>query len=202
MLHMFKIPFDDDQGMFPEVKFSGRGLWVKPPIPERKPIPFKYPRGRVIVINRTEQIVKAYENGVLMHTFEAVLGNVFKRTPPGCHYIVEWKDPDHKSGEFGGTLMHWAVFFVKGRGIALHQYHGDTSDAAWKKMRKNQATEGSVGCVRLREPDAVRVYDFAQEITTKVWVVDQWPEHGGCMSPGDWLDVILEGIYKLKSTAR
>jgi hypothetical protein len=82
MLHMFKIPRDDHDHMFPEIKFSGRGLWVKPPIPERKPKRFKYPWGKVIVINRTEQIVKAYENRVLKHTFEAVLGNLIKRTPP------------------------------------------------------------------------------------------------------------------------
>ena len=58
MLRMFKIPLDDNDDRFPQIKFSGRGLWVKPPIPGRKPEPFKYPWGKVIVINRTEQMLE------------------------------------------------------------------------------------------------------------------------------------------------
>jgi hypothetical protein len=98
--------------------------------------------------------------------------------------------------------MNWSVFFIGERGIALHQYHGDTSPVAWQRMRRRQAVEGSAGCVRLKEVDAKAIYDFAEEHQTKVWVVDQWPEHGGCVSPGDFLDLILEGMHRVETEAK
>jgi hypothetical protein len=143
-------------------------------------------------------MVRAYENRVLKHEFEAVLGNIMKRTPPGCDYTVTDKKPEHKSNEYGGTQMNWATFFIWQRGIALHQYHGDTSPAAWQRMRRRQAIEGSAGCVRLKEADAKAIYGFAVKYKTKVWVVDKWPEHGGCISPGDLLDLILDGMRRLQ----
>jgi hypothetical protein len=69
-------------------------------------------------------------------------------------------------------------------------------------MRRNQATEGSAGCVRLKEADAKAIYDFAVRYKTKVWVVDRWPEHGGCISPGDFLDLILEGVHNLQTEVK
>jgi hypothetical protein len=99
MLHMFKIPLNDNGNRFPQIRFSGRGLWVKAavPIPERKPKPFKYPRGKVIVINRTEQMVRAYENRVLKHEVEAVLGNIMKRTHPAVIIPLQIKSRSTKA---------------------------------------------------------------------------------------------------------
>jgi hypothetical protein len=68
-----------------------------------------------------------------------------------------------------------------------------------RRCGRTKLQQDLLAVVRLREPDAIAVYKFAREITTKVWVVDQWPEHGGCTSPGDWLDFILDNIHKMKS---
>jgi lipoprotein-anchoring transpeptidase ErfK/SrfK len=70
-------------------------------------------------------------------------GGPGKETPRG-DFRVEWKNVDHRSAEFGGRPMPFAVFFAEG-GIAFH--HGNV------KSR-------SAGCVRLGYDDAVAFYDL------------------------------------------
>jgi len=64
-------------------------------------------------------------------------------TPKG-DFRVEWKDTNHKSAEYDGAPMPFAVFFAEG-GIAFHEGRTDTP---------------SKGCVRLRHEDAIEFYDF------------------------------------------
>ncbi len=184
MASMVKIPAPPKHRTITKAKFVVRGsAKAKPAIPARKPIPpkkFKYPSGKLIVVNRTEQIVTAYQNGIVFHTCECVLGRISHRTPTGCNFYVTDKDPDHESDEYPGALMHWAVFFDLYRGLALHQYHGDTSGIEWLRLRGMQALYGSAGCVRLKEKDAKKIYHWADRYTTKVWVIDGPPERGGC----------------------
>jgi hypothetical protein len=149
-------------------------------VPERKP--YRYPDGKIIVVNRVEQTVRCYENSVLFHHCECVLGRYGHETPLGCYKVTD-KIPDHESHEFRGSLMHWSVFFIRERGIALHQYHGDTSLVGWFALRRTQALAGSAGCVRLKEADAKKIYEWAVKYTTSVWVVDMTPTHGTCGSP-------------------
>jgi hypothetical protein len=149
---------------------------------------FTYPPGQLIVVNRTEQLVRCYANGALVYTFECVLGWLFKQTPPGCRFKIEWRSPKHKSGIYG-TPMHYALFFTL-NGEAFHQYHGDTSPEAWKELQRQQWRRGSAGCVRLKKDDAIRLYNWAKDITTKVWIVDRPPEQGGCAGfadPRNWI---------------
>jgi L,D-transpeptidase-like protein len=66
-------------------------------------------------------------------------------TPKG-DFHVEWKDTNHKSVEYDGAPMPFAVFFAQG-GIAFHEGRLDTP---------------SKGCVRLGHDDAVEFYNFLE----------------------------------------
>jgi len=66
-------------------------------------------------------------------------------TPTG-DFRVEWKDTYHRSVEYDGAPMPFAVFFAQG-GIAFHEGSLDSPSA---------------GCVRLGHEDASYFYDFLQ----------------------------------------
>ncbi|MDN5930158.1 MAG: L,D-transpeptidase [Pseudonocardia sp.] len=72
-------------------------------------------------------------------------GGEGQETPRG-DFQVEWKDRDHRSAEFDGAPMPFAVFFAAG-GIAFHEGNLDTTSA---------------GCVRLVREDAEAFFDFLQ----------------------------------------
>jgi hypothetical protein len=66
-------------------------------------------------------------------------------TPRG-DFRVEWKNANHRSTEYDGAPMPFAVFFAEG-GIAFHEGRLDTPSA---------------GCVRLGHDDASFFYDDLQ----------------------------------------
>jgi lipoprotein-anchoring transpeptidase ErfK/SrfK len=72
-------------------------------------------------------------------------GSEGHETPTG-DFVVQWKDRDHKSKEYGGASMPYAVFFDT-HGRAFHQ-----------GSRERQ----SAGCVRLDEDDAKRFFDHLE----------------------------------------
>jgi lipoprotein-anchoring transpeptidase ErfK/SrfK len=72
-------------------------------------------------------------------------GGPGRETPTG-DFRVEWKNANHRSTEFDGAPMPFAVFFAEG-GIAFHEGNLDTPSA---------------GCVRLAYEDAAAFYDFLQ----------------------------------------
>lgn len=72
-------------------------------------------------------------------------GGEGRETPHG-DFQVEWKHKDHKSAEFDGAPMPFAVFFATG-GIAFHEGSLDSRSA---------------GCVRLGHEDAAAWFDFLQ----------------------------------------
>lgn len=72
-------------------------------------------------------------------------GGPQRETPRG-RFAVEWKNRDHKSAEFDGAPMPFAVFFAEG-GIAFHEGNLHTRSA---------------GCVRLEREDAEAFFDFLQ----------------------------------------
>lgn len=191
---MFKFPLDDNDDRFPEVKFLGRGLYVKPEPRRTVPKAIARTKGKLIVVNRTEQMVRTYENGRLVHLCECALGNMMKSTPVSCKFSVTDKDEDHVSDIYD-VPMHWAVFFTT-EGHALHKYHGDTSEAAWQQMRRQQYFRGSAGCVRLREADAKKIFEWAPRYKTKVWVVDRLLPGGECTDTQQWLDLLLGWLGK------
>lgn len=70
-------------------------------------------------------------------------GGEGRETPRG-DFRVEWKNADHRSSEFDGAPMPFAVFFAPG-GIAFHE--GDVNSR-------------SAGCVRLGHEDAKAFFEF------------------------------------------
>ena len=66
-------------------------------------------------------------------------------TPKG-DFRVEWKDTNHRSVEYDGAPMPFAVFFAEG-GIAFHE---------------GNLRSPSKGCVRLGRDDAVEFYNFLE----------------------------------------
>lgn len=72
-------------------------------------------------------------------------GGPERETPRG-DFRVEWKHKDHRSAEFDGAPMPFAVFFAEG-GIAFHEGNLHTNSA---------------GCVRMVYEDAAAFYDFLQ----------------------------------------
>jgi hypothetical protein len=87
----------------------------------------------------------------LIEDGEVVLGPVDTRTgaegvTPLGTFQVQWKNRHHRSTEFDGAPMPFAVFFAPG-GIAFHE--GDLDS-------------GSAGCVRLSHDDAAQFFDHLQ----------------------------------------
>jgi hypothetical protein len=72
-------------------------------------------------------------------------GGEGRETPRG-DFGVEWKNRDHRSAEFDGAPMPFAVFFAEG-GIAFHEGNLHTKSA---------------GCVRLVREDAEAFFEFLQ----------------------------------------
>jgi L,D-transpeptidase-like protein len=68
-----------------------------------------------------------------------------RETPRG-DFRVEWKNTNHRSSEYDGARMPFAVFFAEG-GIAFHEGSLDRPSA---------------GCVRLGHADAVEFYNVLQ----------------------------------------
>ena len=66
-------------------------------------------------------------------------------TPKG-DFKVEWKNANHRSTEYDGAAMPFAVFFAEG-GIAFHEGRVD---------------KPSAGCVHLGHDDASFFYDYLQ----------------------------------------
>jgi hypothetical protein len=72
-------------------------------------------------------------------------GGPERETPRG-DFRVEWKNADHRSAEFDGAPMPFAVFFAEG-GIAFHEGNLHTPSA---------------GCVRLAYEDAEAFFGHLQ----------------------------------------
>ncbi len=85
------------------------------------------------------------DGGVVRGPVPLSSGGPERETPRG-DFRVEWKNQNHRSTEFDGAPMPFAVFFAEG-GIAFHEGNLHTSSA---------------GCVRLVYDDAAAFYDFLQ----------------------------------------
>ena len=63
-------------------------------------------------------------------------------TPTG-RFSVQWKDADHRSGEFNGAPMPWSVFF----------------DQSGRALHGGNAGKKTAGCVRLPDDQAKAFFD-------------------------------------------
>ncbi len=83
------------------------------------------------------------DGGVVRGPLPISAGGPGRETPRG-DFRVEWKNKNHRSTEFDGAPMPFAVFFAQG-GIAFHEGNLHTKSA---------------GCVRMIYDDAAAFYDF------------------------------------------
>lgn len=83
------------------------------------------------------------DGGVVRGPLPISIGGPDRETPRG-DFRVEWKNKNHRSAEFDGAPMPFAVFFAQG-GIAFHEGNLHTNSA---------------GCVRMVYDDAAAFYDF------------------------------------------
>lgn len=85
------------------------------------------------------------DGGVVRGPVPVSTGGEGRETPRG-DFQVEWKNKDHRSTEFDGAPMPFAVFFAAG-GIAFHEGNLHTASA---------------GCVRMVYEDAEAWFGFLQ----------------------------------------
>lgn len=140
---------------------------------------------KVIVVDRDDQLLYAYEKGKLTYKFLAVTGSTGhqtsvlgrrdeKDTPtPLGKFAVARKVEDHVSGETVGAPMPYSLFFVNHRGIAIHG-----SQMIAYRWRYNDLSPsspmGSHGCVSLTRRNARKLYGWA-EVGTPVVVIGTEP---------------------------
>jgi lipoprotein-anchoring transpeptidase ErfK/SrfK len=111
-----------------------------------------------IVIDLTNQDVKAYDGSTLFHSCECVTGDASHATPLG-KFKINRKNHPYTSKTYGARL-NYAMFFTT-TGEALHQYHGPLPWLLLKLGRSITTRVGSHGCVRLQESDAKLLYGWA-----------------------------------------
>lgn len=85
------------------------------------------------------------EDGEVVRSATISAGGDASPTPRG-DFAVQWKNRDHRSQEFDGAPMPYAVFFAPG-GIAFHE---------------GNLERPSAGCVRLSASDAAAFFEFLQ----------------------------------------
>jgi lipoprotein-anchoring transpeptidase ErfK/SrfK len=122
-----------------------------------------------IVVDRSDQTLKAYDNGELFMEAEISTGLELTPTPRGIFYIFR-KTPsrymqgplpylvDQQSYDLPG--VPWNLYFTEG-GAAIHGTY-------WHNNFGNQQSHG---CVNMRPEEAEKLYRWA-ELGTKVTVRD------------------------------
>jgi len=107
----------------------------------------------------SEQAVEAFEGNTRVHRFECVTGDNGHPTGRGTFKIFRKNHP-YRSRSYD-VQMDYAMFFTQD-GKALHQYHGLIPLSVVRTARQNVSDWfGSHGCVRLTEPDARALYEWA-----------------------------------------
>lgn len=100
-------------------------------------------RACVDLATRTAWLIDGGE--VVRGPVRVSIGGPGQETPRG-DFRVEWKNINHRSAEFDGAPMPFAVFFAPG-GIAFHEGNLHTASA---------------GCVRLERSQAEAFHQFLQ----------------------------------------
>jgi lipoprotein-anchoring transpeptidase ErfK/SrfK len=111
-----------------------------------------------IVVDLGSQTVTASDGGKVFYTCECVSGDVSHVTPKGKFAVLRKEHP-YTSKKYK-VPMNYAMFFTT-EGEALHQYHGPAPWWLLTTMRDITTAIGSHGCVRLKEEDAKKLYNWA-----------------------------------------
>jgi lipoprotein-anchoring transpeptidase ErfK/SrfK len=116
---------------------------------------------RLIRVHLTRQIVEVVEGSTLKFQFDCVTGDASHPTNRGQFRILRKpRDYRYRSHTYK-VQMNYPLFFTAD-GKALHQYHGILPLTAVRIARNNVSDWfGSHGCVRLDEPDARALFEWA-----------------------------------------
>lgn len=112
------------------------------------------PSAQLLVVSRRVQAFAAYENGMLVRWGPTSTGRKETQTPAGL-YHTNWRAKLRRSSDNDQWILPWLVNFENQRGISFHQFDLPGYPA-------------SHACVRLLEPDARWIFDWAEQ-----WVLTE-----------------------------
>lgn len=101
----------------------------------------------VIRVDKSDQQMTVMQGGRRLFTWPVSTGAFGYDTPVGT-YQPTWFSPDHRSRQYGGAPMPWAIFFFEG--YAIH--------ATWDTWALG--SRASHGCVRLDLANAEKLYNI------------------------------------------
>lgn len=108
-------------------------------------------RACVDLATRTAWLIQ--DGRVVRGPVQVSIGGPGQETPRG-DFRVEWKSLNHRSAEFDGAPMPFAVFFAPG-GIAFHEGNLYTDSAGCVRLERSQA-EAFYQFLRVDDPVQVR----------------------------------------------
>jgi lipoprotein-anchoring transpeptidase ErfK/SrfK len=118
------------------------------PFPKKNDLLINVPK--IILISQKFQYLAVYQNGILVYSAPVSTGKKSTQTPNGL-FTANWKAKKSTSTVDSSWILPWVVNLDNFDGISMHQYELPGYPA-------------SHSCIRMREIDAMWVYDF----------VDQW----------------------------
>lgn len=121
------------------------GFHLEPPFPPHVRAFAEFPK--LLVVSVPLQVFAAYDSGSLARSGPVSTGAAASPTLPGAFHVT-WKLPEHRSTIDSTWVMRWCVNIENRVGMAFHQYALPGRPA-------------SHCCIRLSEPDARWVYDWA-----------------------------------------
>lgn len=119
--------------------------------------------GKVIWIDQTKQVGRAYEDGRKIMEFPVLTGDDETTTPPGV-YRVRQKVEDYFSQKYQ-VPMPYSLFFDLKHRRAIHE-----GEVPPPPQRREYATHG---CVHVESPHIERLFDWAEEGATLV-IITGW----------------------------
>lgn len=139
---------------------------------------YGYMNERVLVVSLTEQTLRAYDNGKLVHSFPVTTGQPDLPSPPGTWWVEGKKHPTvFKSDEPKGspnwypdTPINYAIQYHS-NGYFLHDAWWRTEFGPGTNFPHQDpdgdpfAGQGSHGCVNMSTDDAAWTYDFVSLFT-------------------------------------
>ncbi|RME17632.1 MAG: L,D-transpeptidase [Alphaproteobacteria bacterium] len=105
----------------------------------------------VIRVDKSDQEMTVYQGARRLYSWPVSTGMAGYDTPVGT-YQPQWFSPNHRSSQYGGAPMPWAVFFFEG--YAIH-----ATDAVGMLGRP-----ASHGCVRLDMQNAAEIYALLDRV--------------------------------------
>lgn len=105
----------------------------------------------VIRVDKSDQEMTVMQGGRRLFTWPVSTGAYGYDTPVGT-YQPTWFSPDHRSRQYGGAPMPWAIFFYQG--YAIHATFDTYS----------LGSRASHGCVRLQIDNAQMLYNTVYEL--------------------------------------